>query len=115
MKLTKKQSLENTFEKWEWLALTGKRKEDWPEREKYGKILFDCFLCEYDINQDPKFVCLTCPIAKKFGHCYHTYFPDWANAQTPKTLRNSSLFFISYSYDASCAICRHWGHGVFLF
>ena len=65
MKLTAKEAVELSIDLWEWLAETGKEKEDWPEWKwnggKYSHINSDCFLCEYADGG-----CAACP----YGKCY---------------------------------------------
>ena len=46
MKLTDKETIENSKRLWAWCAETGGDKRFWPEWEKYGKIQGDCFFCE---------------------------------------------------------------------
>lgn len=75
MKLTRKKAIELCIELWEWLALTGKKKTDWPKWEEYGGALNHCWFCEYNRM---KFIsptkrtyrnnCKYCPYNTKFAY-----------------------------------------------
>ena len=70
MKLTRTEAIDYSIELWEWLAETGKHKEDWPKWDKFGRVDSECFLCEYDtynhaVLKAKKDDCI-CPYNDKF-------------------------------------------------
>ena len=97
MILTKKSRNRIALELWEWLAETGKLKEEWPEWEKYGKMGSDCPFCEYDHQQsevrDTEY-CKTCPIKQKYDDCYGTYFFEWDEAETIEDRKKYGTLFL---------------------
>lgn len=108
MKLTRKKAIELCIELWEWLAETGKRKEDWPERERYQKyckpvgtsIMSNCWFCEYDYQHPIKgdySSCPACPLIKHSGFgCEEkgSYYLKWSNAKTLKTRKKYAKLFL---------------------
>lgn len=92
MKLTKKKSLDICKELWVWLAETGKRKEEWSEWEKYGVMAGSCPFCEYDIQR--KGSCNSCPLTKKYGGCWKTYFKNWEHARTIEDRKKYAGLFL---------------------
>ena len=108
MKLTRKKSIELTIELWEWLAKTGKRKEDWPKWDEYEAYNYPegsdtcacCWLCEYDL-QHGLFTdgdCIHCPYYKKYGLCFDekkpTLYNKWENAETARTRKKYAALFL---------------------
>ena len=91
MKLTRKKAIVLCIELWEWLALTGKEKEEWSEWEKYGDIQDLCFFCEYVQGKNG---CMSCPSYKKFGYCSDGVYTKWANAKTPRTRKKYAKLFL---------------------
>lgn len=93
MRLTRKRAIDLSIELWEWLAETGKQKNDWPRWEDFGgfdnkgwiKIEFGCFLCEKyrDDNEN----CANCPYYKKYSWCFdsNTPFRNWEAIGHKKT------------------------------
>jgi len=91
MKLSRKKAIELCIELWEWLAKTGKRKENWPEWKKYGDILNDCWFCVYVIQH--KKGCNYCPL-HCFEGCFGTYYGKWDIAKTPRTRKKYAKLFL---------------------
>ena len=78
MRLTKKEALDLSIELWEWLAETGKQKDEWSNWEKHGGTENDCFLCEYAVHHPSKGGLCNCPLADdEHSGCYDTAFGDW--------------------------------------
>lgn len=94
MRLTLKNAIKWTKELWAWLAETGKRKEDWPEWEKYGEMAADCFLCEYANRHGHG--CSVCPYDRRFGYCSNegTYFNLWDNSVTAEDRKKYAALFL---------------------
>lgn len=101
MRLTRKKAIELCIELWTWLAKTGKKKEDWPEWEKYCKAMSDCWFCEYDdqmlnlYKRKTRSSCGYCPlITSGLGRCEDTLFNKWSNARTPRTRKKYAKLFL---------------------
>ena len=99
MKLTEKRAVELSIELWTWLAKTGKRKDKWPEWEKYGKIDASCFLCEYNgrkCGEDGQRICERCPYSKEYNRCLDedSPFMTWSFAPTKKTRKKYASLFL---------------------
>ena len=109
MRLTRKKAIEVCILLWTWLAETGKRKENWPEWEKYNIRIAHiarhdyCWLCYYDNHTTFKGSdrygggeCLYCPYYKKFGYCNNDeeYFNCWIEAKTPHTRKKYAKLFL---------------------
>ena len=98
MKLTKKRAIELSIELWEWLAETGKEKEDWPEWKQNGgkhpDVMSLCFLCEFD--ESKRGICDDCPYFKRYGECSNadTPFAQWAEAETKTTSKKYAKLFL---------------------
>ncbi len=102
MRLTKKKSIKLSIEHWEWLAETGKLKEDWPEWDKYGglnkfnyceNVTAFCFLCEYS----KYFSCEDkCPYCIKFGNCCaaSSPFSKWDVVESQQTRKKYAKEFL---------------------
>jgi len=105
MKLTKEQAIDYSIELWEFLAKTGKEKEEWEGWEKYSEYggltgeWSDCFLCEYDGQE--RGYCDDCPYYLKFGDCddNDTPFRKWYIAETPKTRKKYAKLFLKQLYQ----------------
>jgi len=87
MKLTRERALAIATELWEWLAETGKEKDDWPGWEKYGWMDCGCPLCQYDSQHLPrvKEEC-NCPFGNRsdafhLWNCYSTSCGAWGRAK----------------------------------
>lgn len=79
MKLTETEALDISIEHWERLKKTGSEvKRTKADIKKYGYMLYDCALCEYDAQQSGGF-CSACPYCKEFGSCYRggQPFKNW--------------------------------------
>lgn len=102
MRLTRKKAIELCIELWEWLAKTGKPKDEWPDWEKYGRdIANDCWFCEYTARQNNGYICGfggddICPYHKKYGHCNHTgsFYNLWEHVKTPHTRKKYAKLFL---------------------
>jgi len=116
MGLTAKKAIDISIELWTWLAETGaKEKKEWPQWEKYGKMMFDCPLCEYSSQRESKnkraylIKCLLCPYYKQFGRCIRfsssflyfgismaspSYYEEWAMARTRKARKKYARLFL---------------------
>lgn len=100
MKLSRKKAIALCIELWEWLAKTGKKKEDWPNWEKYGDIQDDCWFCEYatqrrQVNKNDGSICIYCPYYKKIGiKCFYSLFDDWDYAKTPLARKKYAKLFL---------------------
>jgi len=109
MRLTRKKAIELCIALWEWLAETGKKKEDWPEWEKYKdcKGLNDahwCWLCLYNNRKQrlPQSISecnYACPYYTVYGFCANIYarndkpFLMWEDAKTPRArMKYAGLF-----------------------
>lgn len=82
MRLTKKKAWQLTVELWDWLAETGKQKEEWPMWAALGEYAADCPLCEYTYRggrHGCDFCILGDPIEQK-GVCLGAGFSDWQGA-----------------------------------
>ena len=87
MILTEKKAIELTLELWRWLAETGEDKKRWGKWREYGKMLNDCFFCEY--RERRRSECQSsCPYFKKYGGCFgdnnDAPYALWGRARTPK-------------------------------
>jgi len=91
-----KKAIEKSIEQWTWLAETGKKKQDWPEWEKYDDVSCNCFLCEYNEGTDTDESCGACPLYKKFGNCENeeTPYMNWLYAKTPEDRKKYALEFL---------------------
>lgn len=67
LKLKLKDAKRIAIELWTWLEETGKKKEDWPDWEKYGRMFACCPLCEYALQFSKS--CGHCPYCKVFEQC----------------------------------------------
>ena len=100
MKLSRKKAIQLCIELWEWLTKTGKEKDEWPEREKYGDIASDCWFCEYDVRQTRKRTprinpdCSYCPLHIAIGHCAGTSYKDWRDAETQHNRKKYAKLFL---------------------
>ncbi len=101
MRLTKKKAIELCIEFWTWCTKTGKRKEEWPDWEKYGEIADYCWFCEYSFQRrnvsksEDKPICAFCPYYKAIGKkCYQSYFAKWDNARFPRTRKKYAKLFL---------------------
>ena len=92
MRLTKKKAIEESIELWEWLAETGKEKEDWPEWNEDENILNDCFFCEYSYRRSGALGCKYCPLGRD---CYDTAFGKWDKARTRPTKKKYARLFLA--------------------
>lgn len=109
MNLTKKQAIDFSIKLWEFLAGTGKEKEDWGEWDKYsefasegGAIDLGCFLCEYDLQQSSdEAICGFCPYNHKFGNCEERLSPfsKWVNARFERTRKKYAKIFLEQLYQ----------------
>ena len=102
-KLTRKKAIELCIELWEWLAKTGKKKEEWPKWNEFdSSISNDCWFCEYDWQQLNRYgaiqriaECFYCPLKKQVGHCAtKTYYKNWDKAKTSKTRKKYAALFL---------------------
>jgi len=106
MRLTRKKAIELCIELWTWLAKTGKKKEKWPEWEKYDVIKNDCWFCEHLIYQQKRneeyptkiLPCIKyCIYYKKYGKCQDngkTIFDEWDEARTPEERKKYAKLFL---------------------
>lgn len=62
MRLTKKEAVRLHRKMWKWLALTGRRKHEWPGWRKYNRNLINssCFACHYLEQEEIKIKDLSC-------------------------------------------------------
>lgn len=105
MKLTRKKAIELCIELWTWLAKTGKKKEEYPDWEKYksyclGNLepLAYCWFCQYSF-QRVKIIptgCKYCPYHKRYGHCDKegSFYFNWGAAVTPRTRKKYAGLFL---------------------
>ena len=110
MKLTRKKAIELCIALWEWLAKTGKKKENWPEWEKYDEIKNNCWFCEHLIYQQKRngeyptkiLPCSKyCIYYKKYGCCQtlddgedKTIYDKWDEAKTPEDRKKYAKLFL---------------------
>jgi hypothetical protein len=105
MRLTRAKSIELCIKLWTWLAKTGKRKEDWPEWEKYDYgIVNDCWFCEYDLqrtkaNNKTFDTCRYCPLGGVTTMCLDTAYGKWAFTRTPATRKKYAALFLQQIRD----------------
>jgi hypothetical protein len=99
MRLTRAKSIELCIELWTWLAETGKKKEDWPEWERYGIICCDCWFCEYDVqrrkaNKKDERMCHRCTFGVGSNlTCFPLGYNNWVEAHTiPGCKKYAKLF-----------------------
>jgi len=105
MRLTRKRAIELCIELWEWLAETGREKEDWPRWEEFGDILSHCWLCEYDRRQCIRYhrlgedwYCYYCPYNKKFGRCdenSNTLYSSWSRQDNEEGSKKYAKLFLA--------------------
>lgn len=102
MRLTRKKAIALCIELWEWLAETGKRKDDWPGWKKYGYVYLLCFFCEYgqqrrQKNKSQKSLCIVCPLyqLKPPKGCYSSAYKKWADAITPRSRKKYAKLFLA--------------------
>jgi len=101
MRLTKKKAIEISIELWTWLAETGKEKWEWSGWKKYGHMLCNCALCEYDNRACERLGgewCSHCPYYKRFGDCQgeeeFTAYANWAEAETEEERKKYAALFL---------------------
>lgn len=99
MKLSRKKAIKLCIELWEWLAKTGKEKSDWPGWEKYDHACSYCWFCEYDRQQEKRYIkqsnCSYCPLVKRLGiKCDESFYDKWENAKTPRTRKKYAKLFL---------------------
>lgn len=113
MRLTRKKSIELCIELWAWLAKTGKRKEEWPEWDKYENLMSGnyCWFCEYteyraSVNGEGitwRLPCEKyCPWHKKHGTCQPfannrgklNNYEKWERAETLKDRKKYARLFL---------------------
>ncbi len=105
MKLTREQAIDWSIELWEFCALTGKRKEDWPRWKDFGgldednaavEVDCECFLCEYGEGQRGWDKCRVCPYNEKFGWCVSDGQPFclWFEAKQTRTRKKYAALFL---------------------
>jgi len=82
MRLTKKLTLQIGLEEWAWCKATGRPKHEWPGWKIHGMMKHACSFCEYGMRKKQGGHCLNCPIYKRFGGCYSTYYVNWEGAKT---------------------------------
>ena len=75
MELTEQEAVDLTIKMWEDLAVTGNLNKDaWLQKNGYGHIYSDCFLCEFVGGS-----CDGCPFYLYLGvYCYETPYEGWA-------------------------------------
>ena len=89
-----KEALKITIELWEWLELTGKKKEKWDGWTKYGRMRSDCPLCEYAVG------CSCCPLVDYYkpkwsiSYCCEIGFRDWVIAHSSEDKKKYSSLFL---------------------
>lgn len=91
IKLTKKEAVKLHRELWGWLAENPmKKKEDWPEMDKYKPLFCECFPCQYIRKQQEK-ECDEClfiwPDPTKHTDdalCQYSLFGKWTAATKPE-------------------------------
>ena len=101
VKLTRKKAIELCIELWTWLAETGKKKDQWPEWDKYGgywNVMGGCFFCEYD--KQFKDACQCCPLVKMLkikNGCYSNRlaYVEWEHVKTIKARKKYAALFLS--------------------
>ena len=109
MKLTRKKAIELCILLWEWLAETGKEKEDWPKWAKYKNYVLPigsrvsqlCWFCEYSEQKKKagKAICDSCPYYETYGACFDPdevegYYKKWEDAKTPRTRKKYAKLFL---------------------
>ena len=96
MKLTRERAIDGSIELWEWLAETGKRKEDWPRWEEFDGVDSHCFLCEYQEQEDPcGDNCDDCPLTtEETDGCYDTYYLNWCQAKSTRGRKKYAALFL---------------------
>jgi len=81
LKLKLKDAKRIAIELWAWCEETGKKKEDWPDWEKYGRMFSCCPLCEYAIQffDGEGGYCMHCPYCKVYERCtnFGTSYENW--------------------------------------
>lgn len=99
MKLTKEQAIDYSIELWEWLAKTGKQKEEWSRWKEFGEIDCDCFLCEYNgkkCNKAGHRICTKCPYYEAYNYCTTrgAPFEEWMWAGTKRSRKECAKLFL---------------------
>ena len=70
MRLTKKTARTIALKLWRYCEETGKDKESWPEWEKYGEMVNDCPLCEYNGKHGGNYCEDTCLVSWPGEYCF---------------------------------------------
>lgn len=112
IELTIEKAFDIAIELWEWLAETGKDKNEWSGWKIYGRMLFDCPLCEYTAFEDAggNVDCKSCPITSKYQttrkyhyhagmNCYKTYFAKWEQVTSKKSRQKYAALFLQQLKD----------------
>lgn len=105
MKLTRKKAIELCVELWEWLAITGGKKKDWPEWKKYDGAMNNCWFCEYQEQQVKRYkprneckngFCRYCPLTKIKINCLDAdcFYIQWDSAKMPRTRKKYAKLFL---------------------
>ena len=116
MRLTRKKAIELCIELWTWLAKTGKKKEDWPEWEKYKKygtwhkryrewnVTNNCWFCEYTRQKSKSWDvdCFECPLPEdgedmefRCERGKHSLYEKWNLAKQTRTRKKYAKLFLA--------------------
>lgn len=100
MKLTLKQAFEIAVELWTDMTKTGrKHKWDWPDWEKYGRMVNDCPFCEYVGEGDKQRLnCHKCPLGWGYDGCQQSeqsQYRLWEQSKTIKTRKKYAGLFLT--------------------
>ena len=103
MKLTKKKAIEITIELWEWLAETGKDKEDWEGWKNLASMVYNCPLCEYATVTGRVFFWDRarrhyCPLPENNNgrayQCFKLGYSKWEKAERSNTCQKYAKLFL---------------------
>ncbi len=89
MRLTKQKAIDISIELWEWLAETGKHKQDWEGWEKYEGMEDDCALCEWITRS--KLDCVSCPVRD----CHALAYGNWVCATSSRERKKYAKLFLT--------------------
>ncbi len=75
------EAISKSIEMWKWIAKTGGRKDDWPGWSNIlRRPVCNCFLCEYDNQNNPMEDCKLCPLeSHKLGSCMTLGYKEYSN------------------------------------
>jgi hypothetical protein len=89
------------IELWTFLAKTGMGKGDWPRITEFTGLVFDCFFCEWTMQQgNESITCPICPIQASGPHAYNCLNVEsyylWEHAESDEERAKPAKEFLKY-------------------